>query len=251
MGKGDEDLIRIAVCDDNQKMCDIISDCVRNAFAAHQVECAVCRYTNGTALLQAMENEKIEVLFLDIMMPEQDGFHIAEKIRKKYPEIHIVFITANSELVFRSFTYQPFYFICKGSKDEISADIVKTVNLLLERVKQYSLILLDTASTTPRVQSIKEIIYIENSGHYLVYHMVSGEQIKVRNSMQNIADDMESYDFARIHRKFMVNLLHVKKIIDSYDFMLLSDGSKLEISRNCRQDTCDKYLKYMRISDLK
>lgn len=240
-------MIRFAVCDDDKTMCDMISKYACDAFSARQIKCVVSKYNKGSLLLKAIENEIFDLLFLDIMMPNIDGFEIADILRQKLPQMQIIFITANNDLVFKSFDYHPFYFIRKGTGSSIADDICKSINLLLERRKQYSIIDLESIGLEKISVTVKDIIYIENAGHYLMYHIAGLKQIKIRGTADDVLKTMEQYDFIRIHRRYIVNLAHVKTCGRQRSIAFLSNGAELEIGRKYKDEFEEMFRKYIRI----
>ena len=80
-------------------------------------------YSTGKKLVEVCEQEEIDVLFLDIDMPEVDGFKIAESVRKKELNCLIVFCSNYSDFVFKSFRYEPFSFLCKENYQEQLSDV--------------------------------------------------------------------------------------------------------------------------------
>lgn len=242
-------MLKIAVCDDNKVMCDYIYKSVLNAFKLKQIECDIAQYFKGSLLLEANENDNFDVVFLDIQMPEVDGFDIADEIKRRFPHMHIIFITANSELVFKSFTYQPFYFICKSTDERMAKVIYETVELLIERFKQYAPVVLELPFSVQRSVAMKDILYIESIGHYLTYYLLDGERIKLRNTMEDVVSSMKQFDFIRISRKFLINFCNMKKIDVASHVAIMSDKTKLAIGRNYMSEVSDKYKQYMRMSD--
>ena len=56
----------------------------------------------------------VDAIFLDIDIPEMNGFQIAKNVRKLYPDCMIIFCSSHNELVYESFEYEPFWFLCKS-----------------------------------------------------------------------------------------------------------------------------------------
>lgn len=87
-------MIKIALCDDiieyNKKMESLI---VRYEEDNH-IEVKVVSYGSGTQLLLNFQKRKFDIIFLDISMPDMDGFETAEQIRRIDQEVSIIFCTS-------------------------------------------------------------------------------------------------------------------------------------------------------------
>lgn len=92
-------MIKIAVCDDNEKMLDILNQTIVQEFQKYTNDFSAKSYVNGNLLLDDNNNTPFDVLFLDIDMPQISGFEIAKKLRDEFKQCFIIFITNHSELV--------------------------------------------------------------------------------------------------------------------------------------------------------
>jgi len=81
---------RVLVVDDEEDMRHLIEMYLLNS----KYNCT--KASNGKEALLAIQNEEIDVVLLDIMMPEQDGFEVCEQIRKQ-SDVPIIFVSAKGE----------------------------------------------------------------------------------------------------------------------------------------------------------
>lgn len=103
-----------AVCDDEPEYLKFAAEEIRKAFALAGEKVAVELYARGEKLVRDIqEGREFQVLFLDIVMPETDGFEICRQIRVWESNTLVVFFSSNEELVFQSFRVQPFGFLRK------------------------------------------------------------------------------------------------------------------------------------------
>jgi len=83
--------MNILLAEDDADLRSILSQYLEiNGFSILQAE-------NGQAGLEVFQNEHVDVCILDIMMPLMDGFELARQIRKSYPEIPVIFLTARNQ----------------------------------------------------------------------------------------------------------------------------------------------------------
>ena len=107
-------MLRVAVCDNDNNICCVISEILQNFFDRQSVKVSISRHLNGITLLNEHCRQKYDIMFLDIDMPEMSGFEIASELRKEKSNCLIIFITSHSELVYDSLDFQPFNFIRKN-----------------------------------------------------------------------------------------------------------------------------------------
>ena len=104
-------MIRIAICDDNKSTLVQLEKYIDNGFRQYTTDISISSFDNGQLLLTANNREKFDVLFLDIDMPKITGFDIAKSLRKSFSNCFLIFISSHSDLVYKSFDFQPFNFI--------------------------------------------------------------------------------------------------------------------------------------------
>ena len=87
-------MIKVALCDDiidyNKKM----ESYIEKYGNENHVEVKITSYGSGSQLLLNYQKRKFDVIFLDVSMPEMDGFETAEEIRKSDTDVSIVFCTS-------------------------------------------------------------------------------------------------------------------------------------------------------------
>lgn len=230
-------MLRIAVCDDNCTMLFCINRAVTEFFEACQEPFELHSFTDGNSLLSVAQEESFNILFLDIQLPDIDGFKVAEEIGAHSPSSFIIFITSNDSLVFKTFDYHPFHFIRKGNGDGIDREVKRVLSALLNRIKQHTTV---TVAESKSI-AIKELVMIEADGHYLKYHMNSMETLRVRGSLLTVGDRMAEHHFIQVHRSYLVNPLHISKLSMQNDCVILLNGKELPLGRNFKKDAARKY----------
>ena len=241
-------MLRVAVCDNDNNICCVISEILQNFFDRQSVKVSISRHLNGITLLNEHCRQKYDIMFLDIDMPEMSGFEIASELRKEKSNCLIIFITSHSELVYDSLDFQPFNFIRKNCSISLEEGIETVTEKALKQIEyKKKLILEDDISGRCAVYP-DEIIYIECDRHYLKYHVLKKDNpIRVRGTMAECELLFEGRNFVKIHKSYMVNLGFLKRI-DSQksEVMLAPDNQKLPVSRSCRKALDEKYTLYLR-----
>ena len=240
-------MIKIAVCDDNDKILNKIAKIIKIAFAKENVESEVSVYNTGRELLKEHSTRKFDVIFLDIDMPEVSGFDVAKQLRERFDRCQIVFVTSYSEFVFQSFDFQPFHFIQKNSRT-IIGDVEQVVHKLLRFLKQDKSLCLKDENERKVLVPIRDIVYIKSSGHYVYYSVQGNDKFyRSRHTIRECADILESFDFVQTHRQYLVNLRYLEYIDNSKNEVKMSNMSmRLVMSRNFKKNVQEKYLEYLR-----
>jgi two-component system, NarL family, nitrate/nitrite response regulator NarL len=86
-------MIRIAIADDHQ----IVIDGLKLLLSHHDHFVIVAEATNGRDMLEILNHTKVDILMVDVMMPEMDGYELSMRVRKEHREVKILALSMNSE----------------------------------------------------------------------------------------------------------------------------------------------------------
>ena len=239
--------MRIAVCDDEPKFSQIISETLVDCLKLLSASADIHRFQDGRKMLETALNEPCDVYFLDIDMPEISGFETAEIIRGRSLDTYIVFVTSCEECMHESFDYQPFHFVCKGDDEKLRKDLKKVIEKLLRRFKQSQKIEInDTLGNINKI-ALCDIVYVKSDDHYLCYYIKGNDEpLKERAVMKTLEKRLSEFDFIRLHKQYLVNMRHIEKF-DIYTNTAVVTGSiKIPISKSLRQTALEKYKLYKR-----
>lgn len=237
-------MINIAICDDETVFAESLSVQIKNEIIQNNETCTEYICSNGTTLIELCQNESIDVAFVDISMPEMDGFDIAEKLKELNKNILLVFVSGNDRLVFQSYEYQPFWFIPKSQMQLLKIVIVKIIEKMNMRDEEKRTI---NVSLNKRMigVNLKEIYYIKNDDHYIRLITGKSEQSEsYRCKLDVLEDQLRDYWFVRTHKRFLVNCRAIKEIEKSK--CILQNDEEIPISRAKIADVKSKFQDYMR-----
>ena len=244
-------MLRIAICDDNpdalQKTAKIVNECLLK----YKRSCDITSFDKGKALIDAHNQERFDVIFLDIDMPQFSGFDVAQNLRDNFCSSFIVFVTNHSELVYESFDFQPFHFIQKNEYNEnFRRNMSQVIKKLVFHMRQNDKIILEDENKRKHAILIRDIIYLESNRHYIKYHTVRKDlTFRVRGSMKSEEEKYSAYDFVRIHKQFLVNMRYIKDLSIGKEEIVLDVDRKiprLSLSRNYKGEAENKYMMYLR-----
>lgn len=159
--------------------------------------------------LPFLRQNKVDLLFLDIKMPDISGIEFAQ-ILKNGPLV--VFTTAYSEYAVQGFDLDAVDYLLKPFS---LARFTKACNKALEMKnvrgsEAPDFIFLKTGYEEEKVY-LKDILYIEAAGNYMTY-VLKERKLMCRQNVPEALQTLPEQDFVRVHRSFIVGVQHVGKI---------------------------------------
>lgn len=204
-------MITIAVCDDNIQFARFLTDKIKTICAFKIPERYMCQIavemSSSRAVLEYIKENTINILFLDIDMPKESGFQLAEKINRIRPDTIIIFVSSHENYVFNSFEYSPFRFLRKSKlNDELEDALIKAVD---RHMSSTQVITIRTDSEIVELR-VKDIHYIRSDGNYYIVCGLDFEY-KCRGTMSQAGKAIEKYNFFRINSGCFVNMENIKR----------------------------------------
>lgn len=248
-------MIKISVCDDSPVYLEKLRDKITRIMENCRVRCSVSVFPSGKEFLKQHGETPFDVIFLDIKMPDMDGFKVAEKLREISENTVIIFVTTEDAMVYDSFSFQPFDFIPKippsklnpkEGEDFISARIEKTVKRLLHRLLAIEKIGIDLPYNEQVYIPVRNILFLKTVGNYVEYTVKEKEPIKVRRKLDEAMNELDPNLFVRLHKSYGANMDYIKKIDFSQLTAVLKDGSLVTISRSRKKEVEAAYIEYLR-----
>ena len=229
--------------------------------------------SNGVEALEVIYERRPQLVFLDIQMPQINGFEMLNSIKAtRRPEV--IFITAYDEYTLQAFEVHAvdyllkpfsnarFYQALSFAKDRIrqqklSEKQQQIERLLLDQQQQLTQkgegsVLISGKGSRLVIKSegrvhlltYDQIIWVEAYDYYVKIHTQTRFYL-VRDSMKNMESNLPEQQFVRIHKSSIVNLHKVESLInDTGDEILLTNGKQLRVSRNYR-DRFKKMLSHL------
>jgi len=194
---------------------------------------------SGKQALSQIRGKKPELVFLDVQMPECDGFDVLELLGTDLPPA-LVFVTAYDQYALRAFEAGALDYLLKPFDN---ARFGRTLERAKERIrlgmglprKRERLAIKSAGQVT--FLRISELDWIEAADYYACLHVGSRTHL-LRRSMSELEQDLDPTVFCRIHRSTIVNLNRVRTQMlneDGEHDVLLDNGTKLRLSRRYRK----------------
>jgi two-component system LytT family response regulator len=208
---------------------------VRQLLAAFPEFTVVGECRDGREVLASLDALKPDVLFLDIQMPEIDGFEV---IRRRTPERMpaVVFLTAYDQFAVRAFEAEAHDYLVKPvSETRFAATIKRLTKRLGDGPARDPGIFVSTPRGV-RVLPLREIDWIEAADNYARLWM-GGRSFLLRESLGQLERRVAAHGFARAHRQALVRIAGVRALHagESGDLVaVLACGAKVPVSRRRR-----------------
>lgn len=227
--------IKCFIIDDEPKAIDVLSERLKLLFPGVQV---VGSYTDWKMGLEALRTTPVDLLFLDVSMPEKTGVDFL----KLFPSMsfQVIFVTAHSEFAMEAIKFSATGYVLKPIDDY---ELSFAVNKALERMKGAKVV--QPANNNKRkigIPNIKgidylnidDILYFESVNKYTKvvtkeYSIMSSYNL---GEFRKIIDDSV---FFQVHRSYVVNLNHVVRYEISGS-ILMEDNMQIPVSKSVRND---------------
>lgn len=194
--------------------------------------------SGGAEAVEVIRRESPDLVFLDISMPEVDGFEVVEAVGlDRLP--NLVFVTAHDDAALRAFDVAAVDYVLKPFDDERIAAAVDRVRVRDRRVRGAA----DTMSRflvrdEHRAFFVRasEVDWIQADGKHVKLH-VGDAVYRVRTSLTRVAERLDRNAFARVHRSSIVNLdriVEVQPWFGGDHIAVLDGGARVRVSRTYR-----------------
>lgn len=209
---------------------------------------------NAADALAAVRHERPDLLFVDIEMPDADGFALIHQLGADVPPA-VIFVTAYDEHALRAFRVHALDYLLKPVDPELLNQCVRRARAQVERTSGAALSPIDAANaleSRARPQYARRILipkdgrstfldveridWIEAVGNHVRIHRAE-DTYMLRSTLAALEALLDPTEFVRIHRSTIVNLDRVSWIepYGGYDYqVVLSSGLSLRVGRGYR-----------------
>lgn len=238
--------LRAIIVDDEQKGIDSLSLLIN--FFVKEVK-VVATSTSAKAAIELIENYKPEIVFLDINMPEMNGFELLEKLTWK--EFNLIFTTAHQEYALRALKNDAIDYLLKpidhedlrSSIDKVIAQVTSSNNSVLkfnynellktlQNIKKQHLVV----NSRSGIESIdtNELVYMESHSNYTKLFLKDSREILTSKTLKEFENLLcaEESKFMRVHHSFIVNLNFVTRYIKTSEELVMSNEQKVPLAKS-------------------
>jgi len=205
----------------------------------------------ASSVLEAFDKIKLskpEILFLDIEMPEKNGFELLKMIDLSHHQI--IFVTAYDHYALKAIQFSPAAYLLKPIDiDKLTAAVEKTIEQIRSKLTiqdEYKKAMLHLAhlvaeksppdriclADTSKLQMVKldDIVLLSSDNYYTTFYLSDGSK-KVISKTLKTYQNMLGSQFIRPHRSYLVNKLHIVEYSFKNNVITLSNKMTVPVSR--------------------
>jgi two-component system LytT family response regulator len=215
----------------------------------------VGQFTDSIEALKNVGRLRPELVFLDIEMPVLNGFQFLERVGDI--SFGIIFVTAYDQYAVKAFRFSALDYLLKPVD---TIDLVAAVNRAEKMVKinvdqlellrqhypggpagTYQRIALPQANGLVFIE-LSQIIYCEADSNYTRFFLQNGESHLVSKTLGDVQTVLESKDFVRVHRQYLVKVEHIKKFVKGEgNYIVLTNGFSIPVARPQKSKLMERF----------
>ena len=213
---------------------------------------------------QLLSSNKIDLIFLDIAMPGENGFDLIPQAQ--LGKSHVIFTTAYDQYALRAIKANALDYLLKPIDiDELKLAVEKAGKYIALDKKEHNrneslqnlAIHLSERNEIRKISlpngqgysliNIDDIIHIEADSNYSIFHLANKETITVSKVLKEYEEILPEQQFVRIHKSSIVNLNYLKEYNSKNGMeVILKNGEKIAVSRRRASDFAEKVKSYTR-----
>ena len=227
-------MIKIAIVDDDRNMLSIIANNIQQMPEISE-NLVLDTFTCPKEVLGKLENHmRYDIVISDIEMKEMQGLEFGEIIRRDYPEVYLIYLTAFPHYAVKSYAICAHQYILKEEMDnrlkEVLLDVKKQI---LKKQKKYR-----NVAKGKEIYKIlySDIIYIRKvKGAKYVQYMTRHGEYQERISLEQLLEEVPPPDFLMIERGFIVNVDYISSVkgrtiyLENEEMLTISRGKYAQV----------------------
>jgi len=193
--------------------------------------------------VKAINTHIPDLVFLDIEMPNYNGFQLIEYFDELFFEI--IFTTAHEQHAMAAIKKSAIGYLLKPIDID---ELINVVTLVEKKFKNQQSLLHNTNPTSPKYSATKkikipakkgffylavnEILFLQADGRDTFITLISGEKVKTNLNLKECEKLLFYTPILRIHRSNMINLAYIKKYVKKLDsYLVMENGARLDIGQ--------------------
>lgn len=187
---------------------------------------AECR--NGIEALSTIRQEPVDLVFLDVQMPQLSGFEVVDKFPSGQTPF-VIFVTAHDRYATKAFDVHAVDYLLKPYDDDrfytslsrakdfiemrenkmLTGRLMDLVQDHMNTRREYTQVIVIKEKGREYRVPVKDVLFIRAEGNYLILQTKPRHYL-LRMTMNMVETDLDPSVFVRVHRSFMVNMTHVR-----------------------------------------
>lgn len=236
--------LHVLVADDEAPACNELGFLLRE----DERIASVIEVASGVEALQALEENEIDAVFLDIAMPGFSGLEVARVLSRFEQPPAIVFVTAHNEHAVEAFEINVVDYLLKPVRAERTRESVRRILAKDDAAPVATddeTIAVELGGVTRFIQR-SDVRYVEAQGDYVRIHTAAGGHL-LRMPLSTLAEEWRDAGFIRIHRRFLVGSHNISEVRqDGNRCTVLVGDVELDVSRRHTRDLKDLLIRNAR-----
>ncbi|WP_461533086.1 LytR/AlgR family response regulator transcription factor [Sinomicrobium sp.] len=244
--------MRIAILDDELHCVESLVLHIRSLFPELPI---VYKSTKATEALEALQRMDIDLLFLDVEMPQMNGFDFLEQFDKLM--FDVIFTTAYSQYAVKAFRAQAINYLLKPiDEDELKEaisqcldkqhtqnDSSQEINRLLQHLKNGGV--LKNKIAIPIADGLEflevpNITYCQSQSNYTTIYTADGRSFVISRTLKEVEKSLEKFLFVRVHQSYLVNPNYMEKYSrNDGGYLIMANKKRIPISNSKRNIIID------------
>ncbi len=247
--------LKVVIVDDEPYCCEILAAMLETDCPAITIA-GICN--NAAAALLAIRQHSPDIVFLDVEMPKMNGFEMLEQLESI--NFHLIFTTSYDQYALKAIRFSAIDYLLKPIdreelkiavqkvKDRTQLPLPQQLEILLQKIRNPSIP--STKIAVPTMEGLQmipvdSIISCASDDNYTTLSLKSRNKLLVTRSLKEMEDVLEQYPFVRVHRFNIVNLNEIEKYIKGEGgYLVMSDGTTIDVARNKKELLLKKLLPY-------
>ncbi|MBO9203033.1 MULTISPECIES: LytR/AlgR family response regulator transcription factor [Niastella] len=239
-------MITATIVDDEPLCCESLATLLENYCPAIKVS-DIC--VSAPAALKSISEHPPQILFLDIEMPQMNGFELLERLQEI--NFQLIFTTSYDQYAIKAIQFSALDYLLKPiEREELKAAVQKAVQriqrplpeqieMLLQKLYHPTMSLNKIAIPTLeglQMIFIESVIFCKAESNYTILVLKNKQRITASRTLKEVEAMLEDHSFARVHNSWVVNLNEVEKYVKGEGgYLIMSDGSTIDVSRNRKE----------------
>lgn len=232
--------MKIAICDDMPQFNRLLKDKIENICAQKDWSLESLVFSSPRAILAA-DLSTVQVVFLDIDMPELNGLEVAKELRAEHPKLILIFVTAFIEYAPAGYRVEAFRYLLKQKLD---SDLGSVLDDIHQKICESS----EAVEIRQKAETIaiplNSILYLEGTPNRMVlFHVADSDKpIKGFGKLADYELTLVGKGFLRLQKSFIANMAHISKI-SSYQ-VTMRNGEVIKASEKYYKQVYSTFLQW-------
>jgi two-component system LytT family response regulator len=234
-----------AIIVDDEPDCSETLSILLERFCPEVHVAAICH--SGVQALGEIVQQRPDLVFLDIEMPQINGFEVLERL--PVIDFDIIFTTSYDQYAVKAFKFSALDYLLKPiDREELKNAVQKKtrrhqpplpqqLEILLQRLHQPAM----TNIAIPTMEGLQmipvgTIIVCRSDSNYTTLHLKNKQTITASRTLKEIEEMLDGLSFLRVHQSYLVNLDEVGKYVRGEGgYLVMSDGSTVDVARSRKE----------------